>query len=57
MDTATQPVFGLSNACHHLAAGSWGANKNHVEAAQVHGIDRLPPISAKGRPSLRPLSP
>ena len=43
--------------CHHLAAVSWGANKNHLEAAQVYGIVSLPPISTKGRPSLRPPTP
>jgi hypothetical protein len=34
-----------------------GANKNHVEAAQVYGIVSLPPISSHGRPSLRPPTP
>ena len=47
----------LSNACHHLAALSLGANKSHLVAAQVSGIVSLPLISAKGRPSLRPPTP
>jgi hypothetical protein len=47
----------IHNACHHLAAVSWGANKNHLEAAQENGNVSLSPISAKGRPSLHPPTP
>ena len=50
-------LLGLSNACHHLAAVNWGANKIHLEAAQLYGIVSLPPISSQGRPSLRPPTP
>ena len=47
----------MADARQRLAAVSWGANKNHSEPAQVTGIVSLPPISTKGCPSPRPLTP